>query len=658
MILNINKGKEINIKRCIALVFLLICNGLFAQNLHIASIFGDKMVIQRDIHAPVWGYASPGTPVHVEFAGTVSCTRSGDDGKWMLHMPILKAGGPYTMKVYAIDTLRFTDVMVGDVWLASGQSNMEWRMGSGVGPNTAKEIAEANFPNIRFFEVPRKTSCIPLNDLERQDWKCVSPSTVKELSAVAYFFAKELHLDKKVAVGLISSSWGATSVEAWMSEEILATHPDFKERVLKIDRNPEKWNVFVESNIKADRERDSIAKSAKEGLKVGVHTLDYDHSAWRKTIYPVDMAGIGMSGFWGVAWLRKKFDIPKELKGEKLSITLDMRARDVVIYINGTKIGSTVNPDKTIDYKIPVNLVRVGNNVLAIRMYVNWGSAYIGTKKAIASITSVDKKAKILLDGVWYGNGTIEPTVPQWQNYYNNITVQYNARIAPLIPFGLKGVIWYQGENNAGKAYQYRTLFPLMIKDWRTRWGHGYLPFLFVQLANYKSKKIELSDDDWAELREAQAVALEQPNTGMACAIDIGDADDIHPKNKEAVGKRLYLAARKVAYAENIISSGPVFQSIRNEGGQMRLKFISIGKGLTTRNNEPLRGFSIAGNDNKFYWAEASIEGNEVVVSASKVKFPLSVRYSWESNPDGNLCNKEGLPAPPFRTDSFRLITQ
>jgi sialate O-acetylesterase len=601
-----------SLKPAITFIILLFCQFLFAQNLHLASIFGDKMVIQRDIHAPVWGYATPGSSVHVAFAGTISTTQSGDDGKWMVRMPILKAGGPYTMKVYAIDTLRFNDVMVGDIWLASGQSNMEWRMGSGVGPGTAKEIATVNFPNIRFFAVPRKTSCIPLNDLEKQDWKCVSPATVK----------------------------------------------DFKERVLKIDLNPEKWNIFVESNIKADRDRDSIAKAAKEGLKKGVHTIGYDHSTWAKANYPVDMAGIGLGGFWGVVWLRKTFDIPKELKGEKFNVSLDMRARDVVIYFNGTEIGKTVNPDKTIDYDIPVKIIKAGNNVLAIRMYVNWGSASVGTKESIAAITSEDKKVNILLDGVWYGNGTIEPPVPQWQNYYNNITVQYNARIAPLIPFGLKGVIWYQGENNAGKAFQYRTLFPMMIQDWRTRWGQGYLPFLFVQLANYKAKKIEPSDDEWAELREAQSMALQLPNTGMACAIDIGDANDIHPKNKEDVGKRLYLAARKVAYDENIISSGPMYQSMRIEGGKIRLKFTSIGNGLTTRNNEPLKGFSIAGIDNKFYWAEAIIEGNEVVVSSLKVASPLAVRYSWESNPDGNLYNKEGLPAPPFRTDSLRLITQ
>jgi sialate O-acetylesterase len=467
-----------------------------------------------------------------------------------------------------------------------------------------------------------------------------------------------LHLDKKVAVGIISSSWGATSVEAWMSAEMLSTHPDFKERVLKIDRHPEKWNIFVESNMKADRDRDSIAKAAKEGLKKGVHTLGYDHSTWAKAYYPVDMAGIGLGGFWGVVWLRKTFDIPKDLKGKKLNISLDMRARDVVIYFNGTEIGMTVNPDKTIDYDIPGKIVKAGNNVLAIRMYVNWGSASVGTKESIAAITSGDKKVNIVLDGAWYGNGTIEPPVPQWQNYYNNITVQYNARIAPLTPFGLKGIIWYQGENNAGKAFQYQTLFPMMIQDWRTQWGQGYLPFLFVQLANYKAKKIEPSDDDWAELREAQAMALQQPNTGMACAIDIGDANDIHPKNKEDVGKRLYLSARKVAYDENIISSGPVYQSMRIEGGKIRLKFTSIGNGLTTRNNETLKGFSIAGKDNKFCWADAKIDRDEIVVSAIKVEFPLAVRYSWESNPDGNLYNKEGLPAPPFRTDNLRLITQ
>lgn len=640
------------------LIFFLFINWVSAKSPVVASIFGDKMVIQQGIHAPVWGYATPNTVVSVDFAGTISTTRSGADGKWMLAMPELIAGGPFTMMVYTTDTLRLNDVMVGEVWLASGQSNMEWRMGSGVGSNTVKEIAAANYPDIRYFEVPRTTSCIPLVDMEKQSWKTVNPSTVKDLSAIAYFFARELHLDKNVAIGIINSSWGATSVEAWMSAEMLASHPDFTERVMKIDRNPEKWNSFVEKSNKADRDRDSIAKSAKEGLKAGVHTLGYNDTAWKKTIYPVDMAGIGLGSFWGVVWLRKNIDLPKKFKGKNLLVSLDMRARDVIIYMNGTEIGRTVNPDKAIDYKIPGKIVKAGNNVLSIRMYVNWGSANVGTKESVAAITSGDKKTKIPLDGEWYGNGTIEPPVAQWQNYYNNITVQYNARIAPLIPYGIKGVIWYQGENNAGKAFQYRTLFPMMIEDWRVRWGQGYFPFLFVQLANYKAKKTEPSDDDWAELREAQSMLLQQPNTGMACAIDIGDPDNIHPKNKLDVGKRLYLAARKVAYGENIVYSGPVYESMRVEGDKIRLKFSSTGNGLTTRNNQPLKGFSIAGNDHKFYWANATIEADEVVVSSVKVKSPESVRYSWESNPDGNLYNKEGLPASPFRTDNLKMVTQ
>jgi sialate O-acetylesterase len=236
--------------------------------------------------------------------------------------------------------------------------------------------------------------------------------------------------------------------------------------------------------------------------------------------------------------------------------------------------------------------------------------------------------------------------------------VQYNGRIAPIIPYGIKGVIWYQGESNAGKAHQYRTLFPMMIEDWRIRWGNGYMPFLFVQLANFRTKKAEPSDDGWAELREAQALTLRYPNTGMACAIDIGDANDIHPKNKQDVGKRLYLAARKVAYHEDVVSSGPVYQSMEVNLNKIRLKFNSVGSGLVVKNNGTLKGFAIAGKDHKFYWAEAVVDGNEVVVNSSNVTSPVAVRYSWEINPDGNLYNKEGLPAPPFRTDDWKGITE
>jgi sialate O-acetylesterase len=640
------------------LFFLLTFNTIFGQSLRLAGIFGDGMVIQQGTNAPVWGTATPNSNVQVEFAGYISSTYAGEDGKWLVRMPTLDYGGPYEMKVMGSDTVVLKDVMVGEVWLASGQSNMEYRVGAGVGPNTEKEIAEADFPNIRYYNVPRKTSCVPLSDIEKQTWNRISPSSVKDLSAVAYFFAKELFLNKRIAVGIISSSWGGTSVEAWMSAEMLATHPDFRDKVLQMNFDQKAWDLFVKSSIKTDHDRDSLARLAREGIKAKVYAPEYNDAAWKKSNYPVNLESIGLGGFWGLVWFRKNIEIPKEALGENLKLRVTLMANDVIIYWNGNEIGRTINPSKQVEYNISKKLVKKGKNVLAIRMYESWGYAWVGTSESEAIIVSDDQKIKIPLNGEWSSNSTIEPTLAQWQGYYNYNTVQYNGRIAPIIPYGIKGVIWYQGESNAGKAHQYRTLFPMMIEDWRIRWGNGYMPFLFVQLANFRTKKTEPSDDGWAELREAQALTLRYPNTGMACAIDIGDANDIHPKNKQDVGKRLYLAARKVAYHEDVVSSGPVYQSMEVNGNKIRLKFTSIGSGLVVKNNGTLKGFAIAGNDHKFYWAEALVDGNEVVVNSSNVTSPVAVRYSWEINPDGNLYNQEGLPAPPFRTDDWKGITE
>ncbi len=645
-------------KKIVSVLFIcFLFLDLSAQKLRLASVFGDHMVIQQGIHAPVWGIAAPGSDIKVEFAGYTTYAKADRNGKWMVRMPILDYGGPYDMKISGEDAVILKDVMVGEVWLASGQSNMEWTIGAGVGPNTGEEINSAVFPGIRYFNVPRKTAIIPLQDFEPQKWQQVTPSNIKNLSAVAYFFARDLHQHKKVAVGIISSSWGATSAEAWMSAEMLAAHPDFTERVKSLDRNPDTWAAFVAQNLKNESSRDSLAKAANEGIRLKVHYPEFNDSDWKKATAPLEFSNIGLPGYWGLAWFRKSFAIPAGIREKELELSLAMMCKDAVVYLNGKEVGRAANANGQVKFAIPTRLLRSGNNLLAIRMYVNWGNGRIGANENKPVLKSASGKMNIQIDGDWRFSSTVETALPGWQNFYNNITVQYNARIAPLIPYGIKGVIWYQGENNAGKAYQYQTLFPMMIEDWRTRWGQGYMPFLFVQLANFKAKKDKPSDDDWAELREAQAKTLRCPNTGMACAIDIGDAEDIHPKNKLDAGKRLYLAARHIAYDEDIVYSGPVYESMKVEGDKIRIRFSSTGKGLLVKGDK-LKGFSIAADNEEFVWANAVVEGNEVVVSSSDIKAPVAVRYSWASNPDGNLYNADGLPAVPFRTDNRKMITQ
>jgi sialate O-acetylesterase len=636
----------------------LLTSSIQGQGIKLTSIFGDHMVIQQGINASVWGISKPGSRVSVDFAGFVTSAVSDQEGDWMVKMPVLNAGGPYEMKISGIDSIILKDVMVGEVWLASGQSNMEWTMGSGVGPKTEEEVAEANYPGIRFYNVPKKTSSVPLRDTEKQTWTICSPETIRSLSAVSYFFARELCKHKNVAVGIISSSWGATSAEAWISSDMLATHPDFRERVLSSDNDTSKWNTHVRESIKAEKEREIIAGTSKRGVNEGVMNYDYNDSSWEKCMSPVDMPRMGLNGYWGLVWLRKSFDIPKRTNSKKMILDLNILARDAILYFNGTEVAHLINPAKTITIDIKPGILHQGHNVLSVRLYVNWGSAHIGSKNDESYLLSDDNKVKVSLEGEWKFNSEIETPVAQWQDYYNNLSVLLNARIAPLIPYGIKGVIWYQGENNAGNGYQYRSLFPLLIEDWRVRWQLGYFPFLYVQLANYMEKKAEPAESGWAELREAQLMTLKYPNTGMAVTIDIGDPNDIHPRNKLDVGKRLFLLARKVAYGEDITASGPLYQSAKVEGQKIRISFSSTGSGLTIRDGDILKGFAVAGSNRKFYWADTKIADNGVLVSSPEVPYPQAVRYSWEDNPDGNLINKEGLPASPFRTDNWNKLAE
>jgi sialate O-acetylesterase len=622
------------------------------KTLQLAGIFGDNAVIQQGTNAPVWGMAAPSATIRIEFAGYTSFAKANNDGKWMLRMPALQAGGPFDMKVTGEDTIILKNLMVGEVWLASGQSNMEWRFSAGVGEKTKQYIAEANYPLIRLFNVPRITANSPLADIEPSAWQICSPATVKDFSAIAYFFGQNVHKHLDVAVGIINSSWGATNVEAWMSAEVLATHPDFRNKVIYADNDLAKWNEFVKNSIQADLTRDDMAKSANEGIKTGANTLNYNDHAWTKSVYPMDMNTIGLSGYWGLVWFRKHFELSKQDAGQKFKAHIPMNAREAIIYINGKEITTFQFPNGVKEFEIPAKILTLGKNMLAIRYYVHWGSAYIGTKAEECLLTGLKSNAKIDLSGEWSCSSKIEPQLPQWQDYYNKQSVQYNGRIAPIIPYGIKGAIWYQGESNSGKAAQYAQLFPMMINDWRVRWQQGYFPFLFVQLANFKDRQAEPSDDEWAYLREAQLKTLDQPNTGMAVSIDIGEANDIHPRNKFDVGQRLYLAALKTAYNAHVVSSGPKFESFSIEENKIRLKFSSIGSGLIAKGSGKLSGFAIAGADKVYHWADAVIDGSDVVVSSPLVSVPVSARYAWAANPECNLYNKERLPASPFRTDN------
>jgi sialate O-acetylesterase len=456
------------------------------------------MVLQRETPVAVWGWASPQGLVAVSIAGHDAEVRAGADSTWRVLLPPLEAGGPHVLTIAGANTLTVSDVLVGEVWVASGQSNMEWPVARS--RDSVVEVNAADYRDIRIYRVPHGVSYTPKADVQTEGWAEVTPETILPFSAVAYFFGRKLHAELEVPIGLLQTTWGGTPAEAWTSANGLKAIPDFLDRL-----------AMVEARV----------------------------------------------------------------------------AR-----------GDT-------------------------------------------SVTPMDT------------DGSDRPIPPQRQ-----VTTLFNAMVAPIIPYSMRGVIWYQGEANASRAFQYRTLFPAMIDDWRHQWGLGDFPFLFVQLANFRSRQENpVEPETWPELREAQSQALSLPNTALAVTIDIGEADDIHPRNKQDVGLRLALAALGTVYEQDVVFSGPALREMTREGSSIRLHFDHVGGGLVADNGE-LRGFAIAANDRAFVWATAVIDGETVLVSAPEITSPVAVRYAWADNPVISLFNREGLPASPFRTDDWPGVTE
>lgn len=484
------------------------------------SIFGDHMVLQQGKSLPVWGKADPGETVVVTLGKRSQSATACAEGRWMVELPKMKAGGPYELKIEGKDNaLVFKDVLVGEVWLGSGQSNMQWPVNRSA--NAEQEIAAANYPEIRLFSVTRTVALTPQEDSEGA-WVVCSPETIPEFSAVLYFFGRELHKQLKgVPMGLVHTSWGGTPAESWTSRSMLESDPELTGFVQAWDKHLAEYPEAKAAYDTAMQEWEAAAKQAEEA--------------------------------------------------------------------------NTEKPPKPEAPRGP--------------------------------------------DHPWVASGL------------------YNAMIAPLVPYAIQGAVWYQGESNANRAYQYRKLFPAMINDWRNAWGQGPFSFYFVQLANFTDVLPDPGDSQWAELREAQTMTLSLKNTGMAVIIDIGEAKDIHPQNKQDVGKRLALNALAKDYGKDVAWSGPMYHTMRVWKGKATLGFTHTHGGLTTRDGESLKGFAIAGEDRRFVWADAVIKGKRVVVSSPEVPHPVAVRYAWADNPECNLVNGKGLPASPFRTDQWPGIT-
>ena len=645
----------------ISLFFLLGSATLSAQ-VKLLPIFSDNMVLQQQTQAPIWGESKPNKKVEITTSWDQKkyTIQADEQGKWSTKVATPVAGGPYNITISDGKKVKLSNVMIGEVWICSGQSNMEMPLeGWGKIMDYKKEIAAADHPNIRLLHVEHVTSTQPESDIKVRDngWLVCSPQTIPNFSATAYFFGREISEKQNVPVGLIHTSWGGTNVESWISGKVLQEMPDFSNVVEEVCAMPDKTAMKAEylKTLEAWNNRVDEGFSAGKPVRAEV---SLDDSNWAKMKFPGMVEEQGLNGFDGLIWLRRTVDIPASWAGKKVQMILGTIDDNDITYWNGKEVGRTTGYTIQRNYTVPGKLVKAGPLSLAIRIVDTGGGCGMPNDFYLRSANG----EQISLAGEWKyqvaADARKEGMPPKDMSENPNLpTSLYNAMIHPLVPYGIRGAIWYQGENNASRAYQYRELFPLVIENWRKDWGKDF-PFYFVQLANFKPVSPEPVDSDWAELREAQTRTLSVANTGMAVVIDKGEANDIHPKDKQAVGHRLALIARAKTYGERIPYSGPMYHSYEIDGDKIILSFDHTEGGLKSGDGKTLQGFSIAGRDHKFHWAKAEIQGDKIVVSSPEVSYPVAVRYAWADNPVCNLYNGAGLPASPFRTDDWKGVTQ
>jgi sialate O-acetylesterase len=589
----------------------------------------------------------------VEFAGQRVSAAADATGQWRVQLAPLKADNkPQTLTISGKNKIVLTNILVGEVWICSGQSNMERQLGlrGGQKPITdwEKEAAAANYPEIRQFYVPQTKAFAPARTVPGS-WAVCSPETVTNFTAVGYFFGRNLYLDRHVPIGLIHSSWGGTPAEAWTSEAAISRLPDFAEALAHLKR-------LTADPAQAKRETQTKQDAWYRKVDTGVqaspawNAVDLDTGSWKLMKLPGYWEDNGYPGFDGLFWFRRTFDLPENWDGSDVELHLGTVDDNETTWVNGAPVGATIGYNVPRIYPVPGSLLKPTNNVIAVRVLDTGGNGgfWGDTDPMRLVINAGGQTNSVPLTGEWLCRQGVALSSVGWPptDYSQSVnapTVLYNGMIAPLLPYAMRGVIWYQGESNVGRERQYRTLFPAMIADWRQAWGEGDFPFLFVQIAPHNSMT--------PEIREAQLLAWQRTtNTAMAVTIDCGDATDIHPTHKQPVGARLALAAQALAYGEKIEYSGPVFESMKIKGSDATLHFTHIGGGLTARDGS-LRGFTVAGEDKVFHPAQAEIHGQTIVVHSAAVAKPVAVRYGWANVPEGNLFNRAELPASPFRTD-------
>lgn len=618
-------------------------NFVFAK-VSLPYFFSDNMVLQRDGRIPLWGFANPGEKVTVNFKNQTKKTVADGKGNWKINLDPEKFGGPYEMNISGENRIVFKNVWIGDVWLCGGQSNMEWNLGRTDGFEVEKNQTE--FPEIHHIKIHKAINTFPNSNVEETQWQAANAQTIEDFSGVAYHFAKIMFEQTRVPIGLINASWGGTNIETWIPKDAFVKSPDFRNMISKmpentveelLEKNSADRIAFVEQQLHSKITDFSTAKFLDQ---------NYDDTLLPEIYQPKIWEEQGFEGVDGIVWLRKTILLtPQDIASDAKIFLTKIDDKDVT-YFNGIKIGETQQYDLERAYTIPKKLLKEGKNVIEIQVTDTGGGGGIyGAAKDLKLQTA---KNTIPLEGSW--KISVEKII---KNLSENDfpSMAYNGMVAPLAPFALKGILWYQGESNAARASEYKKSFPLLINSWREKFGED-LPFYYVQLATFGTKGDSNAGCDWCELREAQTSGLKLKNTGMVVTTDVGNIAEIHPRNKKTVGERL----ANLALKNGIVS--PVFKDFKIEDGKISIGFSPVVP-LKTSDGAAIRGFEIAGSDQKFMPAQAKIIGNRVSVFSKAVKNPKAVRYGWKGDDSWiNLVSGQGLPVSPFRTDDYRTVTK
>ncbi|WOK08603.1 sialate O-acetylesterase [Imperialibacter roseus] len=633
----------------VCLAACMVFAGQAMAQLSCAQLFSDNMVLQRGIEMTVWGTSAAGEKISVKLDGLMSSAFADEKGKWEVKLPAHEAGGPYQLEVEGVDEkLAFTNVLVGDVWFASGQSNMEhpvagweWIPHSAVN-NYEEELTDTNYPTVRLFKVPKMPSPVELSDFEESAWQEASPGSVAGFSSTAWFFAKELSGELSVPIGVIDGSWGGTPIKSWMSREsasqfkqdleIPPAPDDFNERAWRQAELISLDNTLARRLAISFPNEDDLSKTATE----------YNDTNWGVT-NPLEEG----TYYENVVWLRKEVQVPEKFTKGAFRLSLGFLNRESWIYLNGQELGFFLY-SQPVEMGIPPGLIKPGKNVVTIRMAQPFGTTkFMGDADAYFLSTAKDKLSIPLAEDWRFKNEKLRD-FGYITSHHNQTTYLYNGMVAPAIHYGIKGFIWYQGESDAGHAELYGEMFPSLITDWRKKWGLGELPFLFVQITTTEqTHEFSKPNSSWSYLRQVQKETLALPNTGMVVSIDLGDPYDVHPKTKREFGRRLALQALDVAYDKALVANGPSYESYSLDGNTVVVHF---GEAIELKKNKVGLGasFEIAGEDGKFVSATGKVKGSDLHISSSEVSQPKAIRFDWSNDPEYYIINKAGLAASPF----------